>query len=78
MEGITSFKWKHDPKDWLLLRADKFETFCDEHVDGMQKIITPDGYVLKFWYQGGLLYLQMEYPIAKEINILIHVEMTSP
>jgi hypothetical protein len=30
MEGITTFKWKHDPKDWLLLCADKFETFCDE------------------------------------------------
>jgi hypothetical protein len=45
---------------------------------GTQKIITPDGYVFKYWYQGGLLYLPMEYPTDEEIDMLIHVEMTFP
>jgi hypothetical protein len=45
---------------------------------GTQKIITPDGYVFKYRYQGGLLYLPMEYPTDEEIDKLIHVEMTSP
>jgi hypothetical protein len=43
----------------------------------IQKLITPDGYVFKNWYQGRLLCLPMEYPTDEEIDMLIHVDMTS-
>jgi hypothetical protein len=46
--------------------------------DGTQKIITHDVYLLKYWYQCGLVYFPMEYPMYEEGDMLIHVQITSP
>ena len=45
---------------------------------GQQKVVTPDGFVFKLRYSGGLLYMPMAYPSDADIADLVHVQMSSP
>ena len=39
---------------------------------------TPERYVFKLKYDYGLLWMPMEYPKTKEVDMLVHVNITIP
>ena len=42
---------------------------------GMQKIVTPDGFVFKLKHIKGLLYLPMEYPTDNDLDSLPYIDL---
>jgi len=58
-----------------------FDIQCHDkarRLGGLQKLITPDGYVFKLRYINALLYLPLEYPTDADLDALPRVYLTSP